>query len=251
MPWQTPKTNWNAPDGVRDTDFNRIEGNILELYNTESAKADTTVYVALTGNDVTGTGTYASPYRTIQKAISVLPKNLNGRTVTVDIDAGNYGEDVTISGFSGVLKLHAAGLTVIKRLTIDNCCVVHTGNQINMLPVTGTGITLQNNGVLISGGPLYVGNGTKGAEVLYGGKLVCTGTLTISNTTQVAIDVYWGGRAYIGTLAGTGNTATGMSATVGGFIQYSSFSLSATGTRQLTRGGGRIYTGAQSSVPNY
>lgn len=32
MAWQTPKTNWAAADGVRNTDFNRIEGNTLELY---------------------------------------------------------------------------------------------------------------------------------------------------------------------------------------------------------------------------
>lgn len=33
MAWQTPKTNWQSADGVRDTDFNRIEGNTLELRN--------------------------------------------------------------------------------------------------------------------------------------------------------------------------------------------------------------------------
>lgn len=33
MAWQTPKTDWTAQDGVRTSDFNRIEGNTLELYN--------------------------------------------------------------------------------------------------------------------------------------------------------------------------------------------------------------------------
>lgn len=33
MAWQTPKTDWVAGDGTTDTDYNRIEGNILELYN--------------------------------------------------------------------------------------------------------------------------------------------------------------------------------------------------------------------------
>lgn len=33
MAWQTPKTNWGAADGVRNTDMNRIEENILELRN--------------------------------------------------------------------------------------------------------------------------------------------------------------------------------------------------------------------------
>ena len=36
MAWIAPKTNWSAADGVRDSDFNRIEGNTLELYNTKA-----------------------------------------------------------------------------------------------------------------------------------------------------------------------------------------------------------------------
>lgn len=38
MAWQTPKTDWSAPDGVSNVDMNRIEGNILEVY--EMAQAD-------------------------------------------------------------------------------------------------------------------------------------------------------------------------------------------------------------------
>lgn len=34
MAWQTPKTDWGQPDGVRDADFNRIEGNTQYLYDT-------------------------------------------------------------------------------------------------------------------------------------------------------------------------------------------------------------------------
>lgn len=31
MAWQTPKTNWKTPARPNYEDFNRIEGNILEL----------------------------------------------------------------------------------------------------------------------------------------------------------------------------------------------------------------------------
>lgn len=251
MAWQTPKTNWTAADGVRDSDFNRIEGNILALYEGAGVTVDTTVYVSLSGDDTAGDGTYASPYRTIQRAINSLPKNLGGRAVAVDIDGGNYGEEIVISGFSGVLKLISTGLTVVKKLTVEGSTVVHSGSQMNFLPVTGVGITVQNSGTFVSAGPLYVGNGTTGAAVTYGGRLVVTGTLTVSNTTQNGIDVYWGGRAYIGTLAGNSNTGVGMAATNGGIIQYATLSLATSGTRQLTNGGGRIYSGAQSSIPNY
>ena len=43
MAWQEPKTNWQAADGVTDTDLNRIEGNTkqnhddLESHKSESA----------------------------------------------------------------------------------------------------------------------------------------------------------------------------------------------------------------------
>lgn len=37
MAWLTPKTDWTAVDGVTDNDLKRIEGNILELYNTKLA----------------------------------------------------------------------------------------------------------------------------------------------------------------------------------------------------------------------
>lgn len=37
MAWQTPKTDWGAPDGVRNTDLNRIEGNAQYLYDGAEA----------------------------------------------------------------------------------------------------------------------------------------------------------------------------------------------------------------------
>lgn len=40
MAWQTPKTNWKAGDVLASTDFNRIEGNILEL-KSEVDQAET------------------------------------------------------------------------------------------------------------------------------------------------------------------------------------------------------------------
>ena len=47
MAWQTPKVNWSASDGVRDTDMNRIEGNILDL---ENSKTDQEEFIALRRN---------------------------------------------------------------------------------------------------------------------------------------------------------------------------------------------------------
>ena len=109
MAWQSPKTNWQPADGVRDTDFNRIEGNILELYTGSKVNNDITLYVRETGSDLIGDGTTAAPYRTITKALSVLPKNLNGKNVIIDIATGTYSESVVIKGYSnGTLVLSGA-----------------------------------------------------------------------------------------------------------------------------------------------
>lgn len=35
MAWIAPKTDWAASDGVTNADMNRIEGNILDVYNSE------------------------------------------------------------------------------------------------------------------------------------------------------------------------------------------------------------------------
>lgn len=250
MSWTTPKTDWTGSDGVRDFDFNRIERNILELYNTESAKEALNIVVTTNGNDTTGNGTVSSPYRTIGKALSVLPKNLGDKAVTITVWDGTYNEDVVIAGFSGILTLNCSGIVRVNRLTVESSFVIHSGSQLNVVTTGGTAATVRNGGVLISTSTIYVSGSAIGIEVSYNGTLISTYTVTISNTTSTALDVYWGGRAYIVTLAGTGNGPTGMSASGGGIIQYGSTSLVAT-TRQTTNTGGRIYTGAQASVPNY
>lgn len=42
MAWLTPKTDWSGADGVRNTDLNRIEGNILDL-NSRSVNTDANI----------------------------------------------------------------------------------------------------------------------------------------------------------------------------------------------------------------
>ena len=60
MAWQTPKTDWKAEDGVRNTDLSRIESNTLALYN-ETVRESKIIYVSKSCNDYTGTGTSSQP----------------------------------------------------------------------------------------------------------------------------------------------------------------------------------------------
>lgn len=246
MAWQTPKTNWTRSDGVRDSDLNRIEGNIQELYSTSMAHADMTVYVDPTGNDTTANGSPTAPFASVTAAINFLPKNLAGKVVKIDIGAGQYEEDVVIRGFNGIVNMYSSGIVRIQSLTVEGCTVYQYGTQTNF-----------PGGVRLNYGATYVGQsityvsaaGSIGVSVLNGSTFILYNTLSVSNTTSAAIEVSGGSTFYASIVAGTANTL-GIRADTGSVASYGSINITAT-TRHFTNTGGRIYTGAQSSVPNY
>lgn len=91
-------------------------------------EADVAYYVATTGSDLTGDGTQAKPYKTIQRAVDILPKDLNGYTATIQVAAGTYGEDVKISSLhGGMFQLYSsskdtlAGTCIVKSITMRYC----------------------------------------------------------------------------------------------------------------------------------
>lgn len=245
MAWQTPKVDWSGADGVRDSDFNRIEGNILELYNTDGLRSDITVYVSTSGNDTSGNGTAASPYATITKALSSVPRSMHDKTITINIAAGTYLDRVVISGFTGIVTLYTAGLATIQQLVVDGCYVLHNGAQLNVQQ----GVIVRNGASFSGTAIIYVGGANSvGISVSSGASFVVLQTVTISNAS-IALDVYTNGRFYAAVLGGS-NNITGVMAYSGGVVSYGSTSLDAT-TQRSTNTGGKIYTGAQASVPNY
>lgn len=74
-------------------------------------------------------------------------------------------------------------------------------------------------------------------------------SIEVNNASIDAIVVYDVGRAFVGAVSGTGNK-TGLSASYGGILHYQSSTL---GAELLvhTNWGGRVFSGAQTSVPNY
>lgn len=246
MAWQTPKTDWTGSDGVRNTDLNRIEGNILHLYNTSMVSADMNIFVDPTGSDSTGNGSSTSPYASITAALNSIPKNLSGRTVTIDIGAGQYDENVVIRGFSGTINLYSSGVVRIQSLTVENSVVYQYGTQTNF----PGGIRLNHDAAYIGQSLTYVSAaGSIGVSVLNGSTFILYNTLSISNTTSAAIEVSGGSRFYASTVAGTSNTL-GIRADTGGMASYGAINITAT-TRHITNTGGRVYTGAQTNAPNY
>lgn len=242
MAWQTPKTDWSSVDGVRDTDFNRIEGNMLELYKSYKVHADLTVYVsASTGND-NGIGTAASPFKTIAKALASIPSNIGSSVVEINITAGTYDEDIIIRGFNGLIKLYSAGVVNMGSLRVEGCDVYQYGSQTNYK----RGLALEYGATYVGQSIMYISEASyTGLAVRNGSKFVLYNTVTVSNTTSVAIEVSGSSMAYISIIAGTNNT-TGVRADTGSVVGYGSINIGAT-TQRVSNTGGRIYTGSSLS----
>lgn len=171
--------------------LNQIVGSSSDISATDiTAHADgTSIYVDWTGNDSTGTGTQASPFRTIHHAIS----NMGGKSIITIMDSNEY-----YSGKAGTLTLALAGLTLqgiegeSPTITIDET----VASQTDMVTLTAGG-TIQNVNLTIpstytssqvTGILCNSGNGTikyvtisgatdEGIEMLSG----CS-TITLSNT---------------------------------------------------------------------
>lgn len=246
MPWVNPKTDWSAQDGVRNTDLNRIEGNIKELYDKDGVRSNKVIYVdASSGNDTTATGTTSAPFKTITAALNSVPRNMNGKTVMISIETGTYQERVEVYGFDAVLEFTGSngGVVVIDSLRIAGCaCSI---SDIN-LTVNGSAF-VTSNATVFGEGAITVNGST--LTVNYGAVLSLP-RVTVNSVNGYAVNVNKGSRFYAGTLAGSGNTS-GIICQEGSVAAYGTLSLTANGAIQVTASGGRIYSEAQYSTPEF
>lgn len=217
-----------------------------------------TVYVKTTGNDTTGDGSSGAPFKTIQAAVDALPKCLGGYHATIDIAAGNYPERVTIDGFyGGRLTLGVAGRSVVVqgvsilssslvRLMISSI-TVSTDDTSTLLYIGAESAVLILSPLTVNG----VGHVLTGIAVEQNSSLAAIGAeLTVNNCRTNAVYALSGGRITLGAVSGSGNSGNGLRADAGAVISYVTRSLDAN-TAALAAGGGRIYSGAQTSIPSY
>lgn len=94
-------------------------GNVIDVYyaaggivvnqygaNVGCLPNDVNLYVSTMGSDITGKGTSENPFKTIQHAIDILPKDLNGRIADIQVANGTYLESIVISGYyNGYLNI--------------------------------------------------------------------------------------------------------------------------------------------------
>lgn len=243
MAWQEPRITWTAADGVRDTDFNRIEGNTLELYN-ETARETRTIYVnASTGNDTTGVGSASAPYATITKALAMAPKNLNGKTCTIQIAPGTYNENVVVAGSRNGIVTFASNAfnsaVTIQGITVENCGALEIKDM--ALYMLGTILVRRNSSLISTANIIHQGRGTA-LEAAFN-SMAQIFEITISDTfpTQTGIQANSNSRVAVSSIKGAASNYT-LYASGGGVIAYNN--NTATGPL-YTASGGRLYTGSQ------
>jgi hypothetical protein len=125
------------------------------IEDTKPLDADMTVYVSPTGSDTTGTGEHNSPFKTINYALSTIPKVLNGNLVTINLADGVYDEHVFIYGFtSGALKIQSItpdsinANCVIQSILVQYCYAfvdIHGVTMSELEATNAIGIEVSNN----------------------------------------------------------------------------------------------------------
>ena len=221
--------------------------------------ANVTVYVnGSTGSDSTGNGSSSAPFATIQRAVNEIPKCLGGFTAVIDIAEGTYEGRVVIEGFQGgVLELGIAGRAVTVRgiqVVSSSTVKINVAEIVRTANVVGTLLSVRNNSYVLLGGRLAVD--ALGAEI--SGVVVETNSavsavestiLIVRNCAYNAIYATGGSRLALAGIAGAGS-GVGLRVDSGSVVSFATRSLTAT-TDYITTNGGRIYTGAQSSIPSY
>lgn len=253
MTWQTPKTNWTSADGVRDSDFNRIEENIRYLYNMH-ARSAVTLYVSPppnplggggNGSDSTGDGSASKPYATIQHAINQLPKSSNGMTVTINVAAGTYNENVVVADFNGCINISGIfdAVVSIQSLRVRACSCNLSAIHLRV----SAGINIEYGATLTCTARLTITGGSNGINVNRGSACVIDSTLSISGTSGAAVTANNASTVYLTTFT-VANASVLLDAQHGSIIAYGSTTHTVSSVTFVTRTGGRIYTGAQAQT---
>ena len=220
---------------------------VSELETIGCIEGNQTIYVKTSGNDFTGDGTSAAPFKTIQKAIDSIPKDLNNREITINVASGTYAEDVIISGFNGGTLRFSIETITISSLTLYESNVILTGTKLTIAASGKTyGFYCHRGGNAIVQTNLIVNGSTNGVYASYGSRFSGK-SVTINSCTNAVVSIY-AAHVFISSLAGSKNNngvqASGAIASIDTITTIAS-------TQYVTSAGGRIYTGAQASAPLY
>lgn len=191
----------------------RFFGKVLKfLRNIRPLTGNINIYVSSTGSDILGDGTSGNPFKTIQHAIDILPKDFNSHSAVITISGGTYNEDIVISGFTGGLfQLILNGNVTIGSITVLNSKIVCTGYGAQTLTIgylyvaeSGRFDSFNNISVVTTG---YVNDqpitGGKASIAANRGDIYISGPITLTGNTDVGISIISVSRMYFSTMTGT------------------------------------------------
>lgn len=208
-----------------------------------------TLYVSPSGNDTTGNGTSSAPYKTINKALSTIPKNLGGFSATVEIAAGTYDEVFNVNYFHGGNVIFAGtGTVTLGGISVSNSLVV-VERPLAFNSTGGTAINLVRGAFLLVNQPIVVNAAATGLYAQTDSVAIFNNGLEINNCTTAAVRTTTAANVYVSAVSGRSNTM-GLSVDSSATFSYSTSAIAAT-TATRTASGGKIYSGAQTSIPNY
>lgn len=226
--------------------------NLNAMQDAAGLTADKTVYVATTGSDATGDGSQTSPYATINKALSTIPKNLNGYSARIRVAAGTYPESVLIQHFSnGSLYLFGNSgdvVTITGGFEIINVKMIEISNILltlanSMLSVVGSNVRVFS--------PFSASGGQYGVYANHASFLMLLNTVTVNNagaqTTSIAITATNCSSIYVESLAGSNTVA--FAATRGAVCSYGTDVSTSASAKFFTERGGRVFSGSQTNTP--
>lgn len=213
-----------------------------------------TVYVATNGSDIDGDGSADAPFRTIQAAVDALPKDLDGHTAEISINAGTYTERVVVSGFTSgrlIVGKYGKNFTIVGGIDIVNSSFVETNiYQIKrdtsssrplFLAKDGSNVSVSSNMILDG-----VDTGVTGMIVENNSHLVTANNITLTcNNCAMAITAQWCSFVSVSKITGS-NNIFGMSATQGAIVSYKTDTLSKSWSNNADSGG-LVLTGQNSS----
>lgn len=212
-----------------------------------------TVYVSTAGSDTNGSGSEASPWATIQKAVDECPQATSGKnTYTIVVAGGNYSETVTVVGKNGTIEIKNTGTVSVTGIEVRNSPYVvlsgsgqyKIGNTSSLKPLSvyGSSTLLVNASLVIAASS--ADESAACIRLAFGSTLVAEYfDLVFKLVGRRGVLAKGAARAFLPTLTGT-LSESGIHSTYGSIISYEKMSWTAP-TDIVAEHGGRVYTGVQ------
>lgn len=243
---------WERADNptVEGTPLNAATFRAMQADNGLSV--DREIFISTTGSDSTGDGSQAKPYATFTKALTTLPKNLNGHSVYIHVANGVYAETVIFSNFFGGTIVLTSGTYTISGLQVIDSQLAVSGALISIegYGQTTYGLTVQGYGKFHSTSNLTISNTGIGIHVSNGSFVGLNGVTTTINSTNIAVHANGGSVCSLGTLTGVGN-GNGIDVSSAATVSFVNSDIGVTGALYSADVGGRIYAGKQVNAPQY